>query len=88
MSRLLRFQRALALAGAGVEWTRAAHASGYYDQAHLIRDCNDFAGMPPVELLRASAGVKQHHAAIDEGSNSSKTGAPRRSTVSPCARSS
>ena len=87
MSRLLRFQRALAIAGAGAAWTRAAHASGYYDQAHLIRDCKELAGVAPSELARASAGVKQHHAAID-GSNSSKPDRPQRRTVSACARSS
>ena len=87
MSKLLRLQRALALAGTGAEWSRASQASGYFDQAHLIRDCNEIAGVPPSELVRASAGVKQHHAVV-AGSNSSTPAARKRSTLSACARSS
>jgi AraC-like DNA-binding protein len=86
MSRVLRLQRALALAGTGTDWGRTSHASGYYDQAHLIRDCNEIAGMSPSELVRASAGVKPHHAIA--GSNSSNPRASQRRTLSACARSS
>jgi AraC-like DNA-binding protein len=84
MSRLFRLQRALALA---TDWSRAAHAVGYYDQAHLIRDCNEIAGVSPSELVRASTGVKQHHA-VFAGSNSSNSARRNRSTLSACARSS
>jgi AraC-like DNA-binding protein len=47
--RILRFQRALAQAEAGrrVEWTRIAMESGYFDQAHFIRDFRSFAGITP-----------------------------------------
>lgn len=62
MGRLLRLQRALASAQRGSDWTSAALASGYYDQAHLIRDCNELAGMPPSTLVSASTDVKPHHA--------------------------
>jgi hypothetical protein len=34
-----------------VDWTTLALDSGYYDQAHLIRDCHDFAGCTPRGLL-------------------------------------
>ena len=62
MGRLLRLQRALVAVERGIDWTAAALDSGYYDQAHLIRDCNELAGMPPSALVRASTGVKPHHA--------------------------
>ena len=47
--RILRFRRALALAGTG-DWAQIALACGYYDQAHLIRDFNQFAGGPPTDV--------------------------------------
>lgn len=47
-----------------------AIAAGYFDQAHLINEFRDLAGMSPVAFLAASAHVKVDHAA--ERSNSSK----------------
>lgn len=52
-ARILRFQRALRCMDGGMGWTETALASGYYDQAHLIRDVRRMAGMTPGELLRA-----------------------------------
>jgi AraC-like DNA-binding protein len=60
--RIVRFQRATALARrSAVDWTRIAHECGYYDQAHLIRDCRELADLTPSQLVRASVHVKEQH---------------------------
>ncbi len=53
LARIFRFNRMLEALdrGASVDWADVAYACGYYDQAHLIRDCRQFAGATPVELL-------------------------------------
>lgn len=51
LARVLRLQRALALARTGVPFAQTAARSGYADQAHLARDVREFAGMPLGELL-------------------------------------
>jgi AraC-like DNA-binding protein len=54
LARILRFERVVALVDAGTEmgWAEIAQACGYYDQAHMIRDFNQFAGSPPSEFAR------------------------------------
>ena len=55
-SRLVRFDRAvrdLAARGA-TPWTQFALAHGYSDQAHLINEFREFAGVTPAELERES----------------------------------
>lgn len=52
LARILRFERALKLVDAGSGWAQIAQDCGYYDQAHLTRDFNQFAGCPPGELAR------------------------------------
>ena len=50
--RVLRFQqvfRAVERDKSG--WASVAHDCGYYDQAHLIRDFQQFAGQPPAFLF-------------------------------------
>ncbi|MFI0235291.1 helix-turn-helix domain-containing protein [Streptomyces sp. NPDC016845] len=44
LARVLRLQRALALARAGVPFAETAARAGYTDQAHLARDVKDLTG--------------------------------------------
>lgn len=56
-ARILRFQRACSLADAGrLGWSEVALRSGYYDQAHLIRDFHQFAGRTPASFAASSLG--------------------------------
>ena len=32
-------------------WTDIIHELGYFDQAHFIRECHAFAGLPPGSLI-------------------------------------
>lgn len=52
--KLRRFQAVLRrLAHANkVDWTKLAQESGYYDQAHLIREFNHFTGFSPQKFLK------------------------------------
>ncbi|MEC3953065.1 helix-turn-helix transcriptional regulator [Nocardia sp. CDC153] len=51
LGRILRMQRALALARKGMGLAEVASVAGYADQAHLTRDVRELAGMSPRELL-------------------------------------
>lgn len=55
LERILRLQRALALARAGTPFAEVAARSGYADQAHLARNVRALAGVPLGQLLAASA---------------------------------
>ena len=52
-ARTIRFDRALvARRGApNRPWTDIIHELGYFDQAHFIRECHAFAGLPPSSLV-------------------------------------
>ncbi|MBL1077192.1 helix-turn-helix domain-containing protein [Nocardia sp. 2] len=52
LSRILRMQRALALARAGVPLADTAARVGYADQAHLSREVREFADLSLTQLLR------------------------------------
>lgn len=56
-ARLVRFSNAFRLfeRSASLTWTHIAHASGYYDQMHFIRDCKEFAGVTPKVIAREVA---------------------------------
>jgi AraC-like DNA-binding protein len=68
LSRVLRFQRASALArrGGEADWAQLARASGYFDQSHLIHDVSEFTGTSPRRLGPASEQVKELHLAVPE----------------------
>ncbi|GGS48557.1 helix-turn-helix domain-containing protein [Actinokineospora fastidiosa] len=53
LHRVLRFQRALRLARAGLRFTDVAARAGYADQAHLARDVRDLAQAPLTALVHA-----------------------------------
>ncbi|WP_345011843.1 helix-turn-helix transcriptional regulator [Streptomyces shaanxiensis] len=56
LARILRLQRALALARDGVPFADTAARAGFADQAHLARDVKELAGMPLGELLGRPGG--------------------------------
>lgn len=51
LARVLRLQRALALARDGLAYADTAAAAGYADQAHLARDVKELTGVPLGTLL-------------------------------------
>lgn len=52
LARILRLQRALALARAGAPFVQTAALAGFADQAHLARDVRELAGESLTGLLR------------------------------------
>ncbi len=64
LQRIVRFRKAaesisaIAARGAQPSWAQLAAACGYYDQAHLIRDFQEFAGATPGRFLQ-SGGAPQ-----------------------------
>jgi len=52
-ARTIRFDRALAARrdDRSRAWTEIVHDLGYFDQAHFIRECRTFAGLPPNSLV-------------------------------------
>jgi AraC-like DNA-binding protein len=51
LARILRLQRALALARAGTPLAATAARAGYADQAHFTREVRTFTGASPTDLL-------------------------------------
>lgn len=51
-ARLIRFSKAYQLKEQvqHLSWTSIAHACGYYDQMHFIRDFREFAGVTPTGI--------------------------------------
>jgi AraC-like DNA-binding protein len=52
-ARTIRFDRVLVARRAAPNrlWTDIIHEIGYFDQAHFIRECHAFAGLPPTSLV-------------------------------------
>ena len=67
-SRILRFQRARALAHQiKTDWAQLALTCGYFDQSHLINDFQEFSGFTPTEYIRRhqpDGRLKSHHVPI------------------------
>ena len=60
LSRILRFRRAadrMLASGAQPSWAQFAVACGYYDQAHFIREFQEFAGVTPDRFLQSHAAA-------------------------------
>ena len=57
LCRVLRFRRACGLGERGLPWGLIAAESGYFDQAHLIRDFLEFTGATPMQMTPASVSV-------------------------------
>ncbi|HKD06410.1 MAG TPA: helix-turn-helix domain-containing protein [Bryobacteraceae bacterium] len=51
LCRILRFRRAYNEAFANPDWADIAALSGYFDQAHLIRDFREFTGRTPMAVF-------------------------------------
>jgi AraC-like DNA-binding protein len=68
LSRVLRFQRATALARRAhtPDWGELAAACGYFDQSHLVHDVTEFTGTSPRQLGPAGEEVKEFHLAVPE----------------------
>jgi AraC-like DNA-binding protein len=63
-ARVLRLQQAVQLRERYSSWAEIAHAAGYYDQSHLIRDCREMYGDSPEALfsLPLSEAAQSFHA--------------------------
>jgi AraC-like DNA-binding protein len=57
LHRVLRLQRAVALARGGRPFATVSAEAGYADQAHLSRDVRALAGVPLTELLRQGSAA-------------------------------
>jgi AraC-like DNA-binding protein len=57
LSRILRLQRALGLARAGLPFAQVSVTAGYADQAHLSRDVRALAGVPLGALVTVATGA-------------------------------
>jgi AraC-like DNA-binding protein len=53
MARIYRFAQLILSVDPSrpVDWTEAAHAAGYFDQAHFSKEFKDFTGHTPTEYL-------------------------------------
>lgn len=74
--RIQRFNNVFQVLGQPFRnWVETAIACGYYDQAHLIRDCKDLSGSTPQSLLGEDADLARHFYLRFGVSHSSNTAA-------------
>ena len=62
LARIARFQNLLRLSGrdAARSWSDLAAACGYADQAHLVREFREFAGVTPTQRPAADGDLARH----------------------------
>ena len=74
LSRILRFQQVFrAVEACEGEWAPVAIECGYYDQAHLIRDFNQFARQTPAVLFAEHSALTESFTRKTRTSNFSNT---------------
>lgn len=65
VARIVRFERLLALTtDPKIDWAGAAATCGYFDQAHLVREVRDLAGVTPTELRAERVNFVQDDVAL------------------------
>lgn len=65
LARIARFQHALKrLGNPALRWGDIAHATGYADQSHLVRDFHEFAGEAPTAFAKAGHELTTHFAGL------------------------
>ncbi len=75
LGRILRFQQVFrAVERVDAAWASIAVECGYYDQAHLIRDFNQFAGQTPSVLLAEQSALTESFTRKARASHFSNTG--------------
>lgn len=55
LASILRVRHAIDLGKTGASWSRVAHAVGYFDQSHFIREFRALLGEPPTRFFRDAA---------------------------------
>lgn len=56
-ARTARVEKALMARRGGASWADVAHACGFADQAHMIRDFNDILGASPEQAMRPTVAA-------------------------------
>lgn len=59
LARIVRFQQVFRAVESNAPWAEVAIECGYYDQAHLIRDFNQFAQQTPAVLLASKSSLTE-----------------------------
>jgi AraC-like DNA-binding protein len=59
IARIYHFQSVLQLKNKSGSSTELAHAAGYYDQSHFIREFRDIAGINPFSFFKEEKELTQ-----------------------------